>query len=568
VRIKKLIVTALFLMVSLVNADTDPLHSLQEEMMAYFRPMTGKIISVDESNVVIKIDTEDTALPGMRFNVLRKGEPFYHPVTKELLGRFESIVGKIELRSFLSGRYAGILVEGKAAPGDSVRISETRIKMFFCQSKEIDWHIADEFYRRLKQTGRIEMLDSSLETDVTSAVLEEAEKLGAEVAILMTARTEEKDSFLKTRLFWVEDGSLFFDKETKIDTAIAKELKFGDDYLIPTEDEVLFAYDLPMDAKLVTAGDFDGNGRQEIALSNGSQIKVYLPDVDLQYLWELDDKAEGDHVWIDAVDVNQNGKDELVITSLRSGVVQTDTDELITITEGSEVVSYLYELSGAAFQKMWEGKYFSRKMGDALVLQAYSPDDGFAGGIFTMMYDGTYRIGKTVSVPGEMGIYDFVFLRGDPAENFIFAYDDKGFLSLYGADGIRIWRSRTNVGRFVRTYKKKPIASYLEAGEWAVKDRLIKRFREIFVIERIPLFEKARGIGYKNSRIKSYWWNGFSMEERNLISNVQGTILDYAVTGDKMLILSNPLLGIKFKNILKGRNPLGTMLFMYSLKGR
>ena len=167
-----------------------------------------------------------------------------------------------------------------------------------------------------------------------------------------------------------------------------------------------------------------------------------------------------------------------------------------------------------------------------------------------------------------MGIYDFVFLRGDPTETFIFAYDDKGFLSLYGADGVRTWRSRTSTGGFVRTYKKKPAAYYLEAGEWAVKDRLINRFREIFVIERIPLFEKARGIGFKNSRIKSYWWNGFSMEERNLINNVQGTILDYAIAGDKMLVLSNPLMGIKFKNILKGKNPLGTMLFMYSMKGR
>jgi hypothetical protein len=88
------------------------------------------------------------------------------------------------------------------------------------------------------------------------------------------------------------------------------------------------------------------------------------------------------------------------------------------------------------------------------------------------------------------------------------------------------------------------------------------------VVERIPLLQQARGIGFKSSRIKRYWWNGFSMENSILINDIAGTVLDFAVADDKMLVLSNPLLGIKFKNILKGKSPLGTMLFMYSIKGR
>jgi hypothetical protein len=78
----------------------------------------------------------------------------------------------------------------------------------------------------------------------------------------------------------------------------------------------------------------------------------------------------------------------------------------------------------------------------------------------------------------------------------------------------------------------------------------------------------AKGMGYKNSRISSYWWNGFSMEERSFIEDVPGTLLDYALAGDKVIVLTSPFLGIKFENILKGENPLGSALYIYSVRGR
>jgi len=53
-----------------------------------------------------------------------------------------------------------------------------------------------------------------------------------------------------------------------------------------------------------------------------------------------------------------------------------------------------------------------------------------------------------------------------------------------------------------------------------------------------------------------------------LVDDIRGTLLDYAVAGDNMIVLTSPFLGIKFGNILKGENPLGTVLSVYSVKGR
>jgi len=90
----------------------------------------------------------------------------------------------------------------------------------------------------------------------------------------------------------------------------------------------------------------------------------------------------------------------------------------------------------------------------------------------------------------------------------------------------------------------------------------------VLVEQRVPLAEVVKGVGYKSSRLKNYWWNGFSMDEGVLVDGIKGTVLDYAVAGDNIIILSSPFLGMKFENILKGENPLITELSIYSVKGR
>jgi len=64
------------------------------------------------------------------------------------------------------------------------------------------------------------------------------------------------------------------------------------------------------------------------------------------------------------------------------------------------------------------------------------------------------------------------------------------------------------------------------------------------------------------------FWTGLSMDERTLVDSISGSILDYAISGDWLIVMSKPLFGIKTENILKGENPMGSMLYIYSLTGR
>ena len=547
-----LILVFSIVMVSFVFAEEDPITRLKDSTLKFFRPVTGKITSMEGNKAEMDIGRKNEIMPGMRLNVLSEKEPFIHPVTGEMLGRVESMTGKVEVKDVREETSTGVIVEGNAKAGDKVRISGTKVKVLFCQDKKIDWYLADEYYRKLKETGRIEMIDTALETSDETLAINEARRLGAEIALLLTSKEADKGTQVMQKLLWVSDGSKFFEADVKVDVAFAKDLKFGGEFFTPHEGEAILMYNLPFGARFVTTGDFDGAGKQEIMLSTGRDARAYLPAVDLQLLWEVKGTAADDHLWIDAIDLNRNGKDEIVITLMRN----------------EEVFSCIYELEGSEFKKLWEGKYFVRKIGTELIAQGYSVSDGFTGDVVSIVWDGEYKTGEKIRLPKGVNIYDFAFIEGADKEKLVFSYDEKGFLNLHDGKGIRVWRSSADTGGFLTAFKKKSTNQFIGSGEWAVKDRLIPRNREVLVVQRVPLAEMAKGIGFTSSRLKNYWWNGFSMDEGVLVNDIKGTLLDYALAGDKMIALTSPFLGIKFENILKGENPLGATLYIYSVKGR
>ena len=175
-------------------------------------------------------------------------------------------------------------------------------------------------------------------------------------------------------------------------------------------------------------------------------------------------------------------------------------------------------------------------------------------------------MGGLVHLPNGVNIYDFIYTYNG-TDRLILAYDDKGYLNLYDKD-MRLWRSKTDTKGFLAIYKKSSPSMIIDKGEWAIKDRLFLRNREVLFVKRTHLLEMVKGLGYKSSQIKSLWWNGLSMEEGVLIDGIKGSILDYAVLGDTVMVLMSPMFGIKPENILKGENPLGSKLYIYSLKGR
>jgi hypothetical protein len=553
-RLKKVltVIAACLAMYSPALGDVDAVSKLKDDTVSYFRPLLGSVVSVEDRNVTISLGEKDFVKPGMRLKIMEEGAPFIHPVTGEVLGKVEMPVGLVEIAEVMPNSSKAVLIDGKAGEGDRARISEIKIKMLFCQDMNIDWYLADEYYRKLKDSGRVEMIDTALETGDEQKVLEEAKRLGAEVALILTAGEAEKGVVLRERLFWVSDGSKFADREAVVDTDYSRELKFGEEYFTPALNEAAVNFDLRFDAKLIAAADVEGGGKERIVLSSERDIRIYEPGVDLKLIGQIKGSPSDNFVRLDALDLNRNGKSEIFVTSINDG----------------SVVSYIYEFDGSVFKRIWEAEYFLRRLDGGVIAQAYSDVGGYTGPIFHLVWNGEYSLEGKVTVPSGVNIYDFATIKDTGGEDFLLTYDDQGFLNLYDDKGIRLWRSASDMGGFLTNFKKRSGIVFLNSGEWSVKDRIISLQNEALVVERIPVARMVSGIGYKSSRIRNYWWNGFSMEEGVVIDDIGGKVLDFTVAGDKVFILSSPFLGIKVGHILKGENPFGVMLSVYTVKDR
>ena len=98
-----------------------------------FSPLEGLVIGVEGSTVYLDIGESGGAQVGQEFTIFRKGDEFYHPVTRKVLGRYEEVLGHAQIRT-VQPRFSEALfipIEGRLLPqaDDGVRITRGRIKV-------------------------------------------------------------------------------------------------------------------------------------------------------------------------------------------------------------------------------------------------------------------------------------------------------------------------------------------------------------------------------------------------------------------------------------------------------
>lgn len=555
--VKLLVRSLLFLLtVFLVAASAqDPLTKLRDETVSYFKPVKGKITARRDSEVVSDLGQRSGIKSGMRLTVLREGTPFLHPITKEPLGKVETAVGTALVRDVEPDSSTLTILEGNAAEGDIVRISESKMRVLFFQDRNVDWGLGEHYYQLLKESGRFELIDTSLDRGDDQEIVAEAKRKDAQVALVLRSVDAGAETVLRQRLFWVNDIAKFTESEVRLDSALIKELHLGEGMVAPLSSagDALLVFDLPFKGKLIAMGDVHGDGKQEVIIASGKNVQIFAPGTSLLNLHEIKGNASDDLIWLDCFDINGDGKDEIIVTSMRDG----------------EIISSVYGLKGSEFSLFWKDSLFLRMLNNTLIAQRYEKGVGFQGPVFAIVYEnGEFRKGDVMKLPRGVNIYDFSFMNGLDGAQYILAYDESGFLNLFNKEGLRLWVSKEDSGGFETTFKKTAPTIMVERGVWSVKDRLLSRNKETFMVKRIPLAQMARGLGNKRSQIKTLFWTGLSMEERVLIDGISGSVIDYALSGDRLIVMSKPLFGIKGDKILKGENPLGSMLYIYSLKGR
>lgn len=546
-----LIFLLLVFFASIASAEKNPIELMRDEMISFFKPLKGRIISIENGLVTADIGSEAQVKPGMRFTVYREGSSFLHPVTKQPIGLMETIVGKAEVKEVSPDRTVLTVISGEIKESDKIRISEKEVKILFYQTKNVDWSIADSYYRLLRDTGRFELLDTTISDAADSEVIDEAKRLNADVVLILSTQKTGDETILNQNLFWVDNPSLFFQSQARITGVLIKELSLGEEFFGVKEREAQVYVDLPFGVKMIVFGDVDGDGSAELIISTGKDIRLYMSGGELSSRYEIKGSVTEDHVWLDAFDINKDGKDEIIVSLIK--------DKML--------LSKIYELKDEKFSPVFEGNIFLRRIGNDLIAQAYDYAEGYKGSVYLVSWDNGYKKGDDIKLPNGVNIYDFIYLSKSDDKQLILAYDNEGYMNLYDGN-VRIWRSKEDYGGFTKTFKKQSLTIYVDRGEWSIKDRLIKHGDAVLVLKRNPLVAVAKGLGYNKSEIRSISWTGVSVEEKVVARDVSGNALDFALAGNRLVVLSNPLLGLKFKNILKGESPLGSALYIYSFKNK
>jgi len=536
------------------SSQITPLAPLKEDILSFFLPVRGRIIQIEGTSVKMSFDSKDILRKGMRLQAFKEGTDFIHPVTREPLGKIEIPMGNIEIEALHKDYIIGKIIKGK--PEDfrdaMVKIPSIKTRTLFYQGN-LDWFAGDLYYQMLKDSGRFELIDTAIQTDDISKIISEAKAKNASVVVVMSSAKQDKSLHITHKLYWTDDATMFSEKKITVDIAYIKELRAKSGLPGMKAVEMLFSYDLPFTADRIIAGDFAGDGNVNIALISGAVIRFYTSQVDLNLLWQLKLPSRGDIIWIDKADINSNGKEEILITSWHD----------------NDIISYIYELQGSQFIQLWSSEnLFIRGYGGKILGQKFSSSSGFEGSVFQILYTGnTFKTGEKLSLPQNLNIYDFQHLYSPDGRQAILSWNEEGYLILSDEKGSLLWISKEDYGGFATSFKKMSLSGIFEKGSWSIKDRLILKDGEVYAPKRNPLLGVAKGLGYKDSALKSFWWNGFSLEESVVIDDVGGEIIDYSITEDKFFILTKPILGIKAKNILKGESPLGVMLYVFIARG-
>ncbi|MFO0753922.1 MAG: VCBS repeat-containing protein [Thermodesulfovibrionales bacterium] len=534
-----------------------PLEELKEDTLSYFTPLTGKIVSVEGSSVLLDLSSPRALKPGMRLLAFKEGASFIHPVTRESLGKIEVPVGSVEITGPEGKGAKGTIIAGK--PEDFVnalvKLPGTGIKVLFSQGS-VEWNLGDAYYQLLRESGRFELMETGSDASDIGKMAAEAKTKGAEVLLVLGSEETPSRTVLTQKLFWVSDAKQFEEKKVSVDVSRMKELRFKAGLFGPKEGEALLSFPLPSRANRLSVADLDGDGSPEILLITGSTLRVYKPGVDLKIVEEMRIPDAEEVLWIDTTDSDGNGRDEILLTTM----------------QGGSVTAAVYEVREGRLAPLWKAKdSFIRKVGREVLIQQFSRSEGYEGGISSLVYDGgSYRKGEGLKLPPHLNIFDFQFLHAPDGKRALLTWDDKGYLNLYSEKGIRLWKSSGDYGGFSTSFKRAAPTVMVDKGSWSVKDRLVLRDGEVLVPKRIPLASVSRSLGYSSSEIKSLWWNGVSVEERPFIEKTSGEVLDYSVMGDRIVVLSKVPFYKKAASLIKGENPFGSrfVLYVYSLKGR
>ncbi|MGC8811237.1 MAG: FG-GAP-like repeat-containing protein [bacterium] len=281
----------------------------------------------------------------------------------------------------------------------------------------------------------------------------------------------------------------------------------------------------PFQIKGIAVDDFDGDGRNEVALIDERNLYIYRWETgEFKQLWKFNGRTGDKYLAVDAADIDKDGKAEIFVTN-----IQTD-----------RLASFVVAFKDGAYRKVASDlDWFLRvvewgEKGKILLGQGKGQQTAWEGPIYELGWKGKEikELGRA-QVPNGLPIYSFVPFSHDNKTDFVFL--DADFrMKIMDSRGKVIWKSREIYGS-ENLIQVKSLATGTgpdKGDEFAfVNVRLISRGKEIIVIRNIsPIGDFFKRQKYFNKgEVLSLIWTGAMFMESWKTKEISGYLADFQI---------------------------------------
>lgn len=554
-----------------------------------FPRVETRVAAVDGGAVRLEGPGVAALRPGLELTAYRKGEPFRHPVTNQLLGHSETAGATLTVTAVAADHAMAQVVPGPGARppmvGDGARLTAGRIPVAVLPTVGVNTPLESReqtalllvarFSALLEKTGRFLAVDPRRILDlpadargvVTLPPAEVATRLGGPAVLTSRLTSEGGARVLETAWISGQSGATLWAARTRVVPA-----SFPPRFAWEQTPELERRLDLPGPVRGLAVADVDGDGRAELVWGDERTILVsrWQDGSGLIPVAGGEQRVDGTVLSVDAADVNGTGRAQVVVVDYQHNGRDYLFAQVLELSDGRWRT--LYKTRGRFLRIVRVGAE------PWLLEQDAEEIEPFSGEIRRLIWqDGRYVDGPTLRVPRGTSLYGLALLRltGAPEPEVVAMMDDDR-LAVWTARGQRLWTSGERLGGSALVFPWVRLNEGLtRAGLDAVQGHVLGRVvplaptadgQDILVYANVvPVVAQAQTVLPRvaaqivnQGRIHRFRWRGGGFTRLWQSAITPGYIADFAygdLQGDG---IPEVVVGVVRRTFdLEGLNPLG-----------
>jgi hypothetical protein len=518
------------------------LAELPEQVQSDFSVVEGVVVMPINNEYIVDLDDRDNLHVGDILTLVKPGMNIFHPVTKEVVGAVDEIVGFLQVTRIHSGySYAKVLTDG-VEPGNGAALKRfEQVPAILVTDNEADIDLARQLQVDLPQFQWLDgsQTDQALLTfnlrgdalDVRTAQGNSLHKYRvSEDQQLVSTATAAPRPYV-TPQSGPEPGPL-----QKVVTTLMGNVYQSNDDLFAEMDEAIIRQkqenrqgiwmgpDLGGHPTGMTVADLDGDGLQEVAVVLEKKILIArIVEGKFNQLAEVAVPGNLQVLSIDALDLDNNGRSELYLSALALN------------GESSFVIEYDgsgYGLTHDGVRWLLRAVMLPGEKERTLVGQRTDQTvKVFSGKVFRVQRKaGELVEGDPVELPDQLNLFNFMSFTDDKNQLNYLYLTDGDYLKVVSADGKQLWESDGYFGGSEDCFM---IQEKLRDDD-QIPNCMRPRFvmmpgNEILAVQNDGQRMVQRYRRFKKSRLVSLTWNGFALTENWQTASQPGYLGDFAL---------------------------------------